>query len=90
MNAQQQQEQIEIRKDVNTLINHLREQGVTHNTTEEEMEGLGDLLEKGLTTVGLTEERFKQLFGLKECNCSARKKWLNNVLSWKKKQIEKG
>jgi hypothetical protein len=46
--------------------------------------GLGDIVEKALQSFGITEEKFKEWFHLKECNCSKRKAWLNNLFSWKK------
>ena len=39
-----------------------------------------------LTTFGITQERFKAWFNLKECKFVAkRKKWLNGLFSWKVK-----
>ena len=63
----------------------LKSQGVKLNTTESEMTGLGDVVEASLQKFGITEERFKKWFNLKECNCTERKKWLNNLFSWQKK-----
>ena len=51
-----------------------------------EVVGLCDMVESTLKRLGITEERFKSWFNLKECNCSKRKKWLNNILSWRKKK----
>ena len=53
-------------------------------TKEDEYTGLGDVVESTLSTFGITEERFKAWFNLKECNCNKRKKWLNNLFSWRK------
>jgi len=79
-------EKKKIRNEMDPVVIELMKHGVQHNTTEEEMTGLGDLVESTLQKFGITEERFKQWFNLKECNCTRRKKWLNNMLSWKKKQ----
>lgn len=76
-----------IRNDVQTLVEELKSQGIKHNSKEHEIVGLGDIIEQTLNKLGITQERFKQLFGLKECNCTERKEFLNNVLSWK---IRKG
>lgn len=46
--------------------------------------GLGDVIESTLKKFGITEERFKEWFNLKECNCSKRKIWLNSIFSWKR------
>ena len=82
----QSNEQKQIRHEMNLVINELNAKGVKPNTTEEEMTGLGDLVEETLMRYGITEESFKKWFNLKECNCTKRKKFLNNLFSWKKKQ----
>ena len=75
----------EIKHTVDKVINELESKGVNfkeHN--KEDKVGLGDVVESALSSVGITEEKFKEIFNLKECNCSKRKKWLNNLLSWHK------
>jgi hypothetical protein len=81
-------EKNKIKQEMNFIVKDLESKGVKHNTTEDEMTGLGDVVEATLQKFGVTEERFKQFFGLEECNCSKRKAFLNNVLSWKKKKDE--
>jgi len=82
-----QNEKKKIREEMQPVIEELKMQGVTHNTTPEELErmGLGDVVEQMLNNFGVTQERFKSWFGLKECRCTERKKWLNNLFSWHKK-----
>ena len=75
-----------IQAEMDKVIAELQEKGITFNTNENEMVGLGDVVEGTLQKFGITEERFKEWFGLRECNCSARKKWLNNLFSWKSKK----
>lgn len=75
----------QIQSEMNDVISELEKKGVTFNMKEGEFTGLGDVVESTLQTFGITEERFKSWFNLKECNCSKRKKWLNNLFSWKKK-----
>ena len=41
--------------------------------------GLGDVVEQILTTIGVTEERLKRLFNVKECGCAKRKRMLNEL-----------
>ena len=74
-----------IKGEMDDVIEALERKGINFNTSEEEFTGLGDALENVLTTFGITQERFKSWFNLKECNCNKRKKWLNNLFSWKKK-----
>jgi len=77
-------EQHKIKLEMQPVIDALESQGITHNTKEHELTGLGDVLESTLETFGITEERFKEFWGLKECNCTQRKKWLNGLFSWYK------
>lgn len=74
-----------IKEEMQPVINELKEKGIKFNSKETEVTGLGDVVEATLTKFGVTEERFKQWFNLKECNCKERKKWLNNLFSWSKK-----
>ena len=75
--------QQDIKNEMDEVINQLEKKGVRYNQGDE-ITGLGDVVEGVLTSMGITQERFKQWFNLKECNCSKRKKWLNNLFSWKK------
>ena len=75
----------QIKSEMEDVIDDLEKKGITFNMREEEYSGLGDVVEATLKTFGITEERFKAWFNLKECNCNKRKKWLNNLFSWKKK-----
>jgi hypothetical protein len=77
--------QNEIKNEMDKVITELERRGIKYNENNNST-GLGDVVESVLTSMGVTEERFKQWFGLKECNCSKRKKWLNNLFSWKKNQ----
>jgi len=47
---------------------------------------VGDLVERMLTAVGITEERVKQWTRLQDCGCKARAKWLNK---WSFEQTER-
>lgn len=78
----------DVRKDMNKVISELEKQGVRANSYKlpAEKEGLGDVVEATLLKVGITQERFKDFFGLKECNCTKRKQWLNGLFSWHKKK----
>lgn len=73
--------------EIDGFINELEKRGIqyySHQVQDGDLTGLGDVVESVLTSMGITEERFKSWFGLEECNCTKRKKWLNNLLSWKK------
>ncbi len=75
--------QQDIKNEMDEVINQLEKRGVKYNHGDD-MTGLGDVVESVLTSMGITQERFKEWFNLKECNCTKRKKWLNNLFSWKK------
>lgn len=79
----------EINSEIDRAIFDMQMRGITPldmNNVEEV--GLGDVLEGTLKRMGITEDRFKQWFNLKECKCSKRKEWLNNVFSWKKDKLD--
>ena len=75
--------QQQIKDEMDQVIHELEKKGIKYNQGDD-MTGLGDVVEGVLTSMGITQERFKQWFNLKECNCTKRKKWLNNLFSWKK------
>jgi len=75
--------QQDIKNEMDEVINQLEKRGIRYNQGDD-MTGLGDVVESVLTSMGITQERFKEWFNLKECNCTKRKKWLNNLFSWKK------
>ena len=83
MTPEEQQENLKIAKEMDEVIKDLEAQNISLDVVEET--GLGDLVENVLSKFGVTEEKFKSWFNLKECDCSKRKKYLNKLLSWKKK-----
>ena len=78
----------DIKTKMNKVINNLEDRGIHVNShlLTENKKGLGDVVEEVLTKFGITEEKFKKWFNLKECGCSKRKKWLNGLFSWKANQ----
>ena len=76
---------VDERHDINKVINELEKEGVSLDNIDE-MTGLGDVVEGVLIKFGVTEERFKKWFNLRECNCSKRKQWLNKIFSWRKRK----
>lgn len=77
-----------IKQEMDQAIKALENAGIgpTAHQNNNDTTGLGDVVESALKSVGITEERFKAWFNLKECNCSKRKAYLNNLFSWKKNQ----
>ena len=80
-----------IQDEINNVIKELEEKGIGSKTSLEELEtrGLGDVIESTLEKFGITQQRFKEWFDLKECGCTKRKKYLNNILSWEINKKEK-
>lgn len=72
--------QRDLKQDGQRLTEELSSQGLSENLKLEEFEGLGDLVHAALNRLGITEERFKQILGLQECNCSKRRKMLNKLV----------
>ena len=83
-----EQSKAEIQKEMEPVIVALEKKGIQFNSTEDEFVGLGDIVESTLQSFGITEHKFKRWFNLKECNCTKRKKWLNNLFSWRKRDNE--
>ena len=86
------------RDEIDMVINELEKREIDINkyevlsslgdAGEEQMRGVGDVVEDVLTKFGITQERFKSWFNLHECNCTKRKAWLNKFFSWKVKKNE--
>ena len=77
-------------EDMDNVIAELKKQGVSHDVNTDQVVGLGDIVESALNKFGITQERFKHWFNLQSCNCTERKKYLNNLFSWHvKKNIDK-
>lgn len=74
----------ELTKDGQRLVEELGNVGVTIESDLTKIEGLGDLIHATLNKIGITEERFKQVLQLKECNCNARRKFLNKLIPFTK------
>ena len=74
----------DVRQEIDQVINELENKGINFDTTTQELQtrGLGDVVEGVLTKFGITQERYKEWFGLQECGCTKRKKYLNNLFSW--------
>jgi len=80
--------QDEIKKEMDEVITELERRGISRDdyaNAEKLEKGLGDVVESVLISMGITEDKFKKWFNLKECNCAKRKKWLNGLFSWKVK-----
>ena len=59
----------DVRKEINEVVQELESKGIDVNAhlTEEGQVGLGDVVEAALQKFGITEEKFKKWFNIKEC-----------------------
>ena len=76
----------DIRQEMDQVINELKNKGIHETANPNETTGLGDVIESTLNKFGITQERYKSWFGLEECDCEERKKWLNGLFSWHTKK----
>ena len=68
------------------LIKGVAEEGVNLNNYHAKQEGLGDLVDNVLSKLGITEETVEKWSGIRGCGCSNRKKFLNKILPFRKKE----
>ncbi len=76
---------MDVKEEIDKVIKELEKKGVnqiSHRASYLHGKGLGDIVEDALSKVGITQERFKNWFGLEECDCTKRKKWLNKLFTW--------
>lgn len=73
-----------IHMEMDKVIEELEAAGIDERSYRGDTTGLGDVVEAALNKFGITEERFKNWFNLKECNCDKRKKYLNGLFTWRK------
>ena len=83
MTPEEQAQNLQIQKEMDEVIQDLAKEQVSLDSPDDSV-GLGDVVEDVLQKFGITEERFKLWFNLKECECSKRKKYLNKLKLWKK------
>ena len=70
---------------------HLAQEGVNdeHSIFPENEDGLGTAIESALSKMVITPERMQRVFGLSECGCKERKRFLNRLFPFFKKTTEK-
>jgi hypothetical protein len=76
-----------VEDELDSIISDLESKGITYDIDRIKFQtrGLGDVVESVLTKFGITQERYKEWFGIEECDCTKRKMWLNNFFSWQTK-----
>jgi hypothetical protein len=75
----------ELRREIDNVISQLEQFGVTPNShIMNDIANLKEIIDNTLSASGISKERFKEWFGLKECNCTKRKAWINSLFSWRK------
>ena len=74
------------RQQLEQVVDNIKEAGVTSENYQENTEGLGDLISNALSKIGVTEETVKKWSGAADCGCDKRKKFLNAILPFRKKE----
>jgi hypothetical protein len=75
------------RQQLEQVVDNIKDAGVTSENYQENTEGLGDLISNVLSKLGVTEETVKKWSGTQEgCGCNKRKKFLNTILPFRKKE----
>jgi len=67
-------------------IQEVEEAGVNLQNYEEKSAGLGDLIGGVFSKLGITPEVTEKWAGIKGCGCSKRKKFLNKIFPFRKKE----
>lgn len=75
----------DIKKELDEVVQEIKNEGIDLENYETKSEGLGDTLEKIFTKFGITEDRIKKYMGIEECGCKERKKFLNKIFPYRKK-----
>lgn len=66
------------------VVGNLQEAGIGPDQQEITV-GLGDVISNTLNKFGVTPDTIQHWFGIKECGCKQRQKFLNGILSFLKK-----
>ena len=74
------------RKELDEVINEVEESGINLENYEENQEGLGSLLSGIFGKLGITEKAIEEWSGIRGCGCDKRKKFLNQILPFRKKE----
>lgn len=67
-------------------IKEVEDAGVNLKNYEEKSAGLGDLIGGIFSKLGITEEVTEKWSGIKGCGCGKRKKFLNKIFPFRKKE----
>ena len=73
-------------RELDEAIDKIEEKGITLENYEEKREGLGDLVSDTLSKLGFTEENIEKWSGIRGCGCEKRKKFLNKIMPFRKKE----
>ena len=79
-------DQDKINAQIDEVMKEVEKEGVNLNNYTDKQEGLGDLISNVMSKLGVTEENVQKWSGIGGCGCSARKKFLNKILPFRKKE----
>ena len=76
----------QMKSEIDQVMKEVEKEGVTLKNYTENKEGLGDLVGNVLSKLGFTEENVQKWSGIGGCGCEQRKKFLNKILPFRKKE----
>lgn len=76
----------EEKQTLDKVIQEIENEGVTlDNYLQKDPQGLGDTVERALKKFGLDDSFVQKAMGIGGCGCQKRKKFLNRIFPYKKK-----
>ena len=68
------------------VVESLEEAGVNLETYQDKRDGLGTVISNVLDKLGVTEDKIEEWSGIEGCGCEKRKKFLNKIFPFRKKE----
>ena len=75
-----------INAEIDEVMTEVAKEGVNLDNYTEKQEGLGDLVSNVLSKLGVTEDKIQKWSNMGGCGCGARKKFLNTIMPFRKKE----
>lgn len=78
------------RQQLDKVVEALEEEGVNLETYQDKRDGLGTVISNVLNKLGVTEDKIEAWSGIEGCGCEKRKKFLNKIFPFRKKELPLG
>ena len=73
-------------KELDQFIQQVEKKGINVDNYQDHQEGLGNLISNTLSKMGISEDKINKWAGVGGCGCGKRKKFLNRILPFRKKE----